>query len=45
VQVCLEGQEKHGIRSTPSFAIGGKSYAGGRSVEGFAAIIDPLLAR
>jgi protein-disulfide isomerase len=39
----LEGAEKHGVRSTPSFIIDGKLYAGSRSVEEFAQIIDPLL--
>jgi protein-disulfide isomerase len=39
----LEGQEKYDIRSTPSFIIDGKTYAGGQSIETFAEIIDPLL--
>jgi protein-disulfide isomerase len=39
----LEGSEKHGVRSTPSFIIDGKLYAGNRTVDEFAEIIDPLL--
>jgi protein-disulfide isomerase len=41
----LEGQEKFDIRSTPSFIIDGKTYAGGQSIEKFAEIIDPLLGQ
>ncbi len=43
LQSRLEGQQKHGVRSTPSFVIGGKTYAGSRTVEEFAELIDPLL--
>jgi protein-disulfide isomerase len=43
LQARLEGQEKHGVRSTPSFIIDGKLYAGNRTVDEFAEIIDPLL--
>ncbi len=39
----LEGQDKYSVRSTPSFIVNGKLYAGERSVEDFAQIIDPLL--
>jgi protein-disulfide isomerase len=45
LQARLDGQRQHDIRSTPTFIIGGKSYPGNRTVEEFAAIIDPLLPR
>ena len=32
-----------GVRSTPTFVIGGKVYVGGLSIDDFARIIDPLL--
>ncbi len=32
-----------GVHSTPAFVIGGKVYLGGRSIDDFAKIIDPLL--
>jgi protein-disulfide isomerase len=32
-----------GVRSTPTFEIGGKIYPGSRSIEEFAEIIEPLL--
>lgn len=32
-----------GVRSTPTFVIGGKVYPGNRSIEEFAEIIEPLL--
>jgi protein-disulfide isomerase len=43
LQSRLEGQQRHGVKSTPSFVIGGKTYAGARTVDEFAEIIDPLL--
>lgn len=43
LQSRLDGQQKHGVRSTPSFVIGGKTYAGTRTVDEFAQLIDPLL--
>lgn len=43
LRMRLEGQQQYDIRSTPTFIIGGKAYAGNRSVDEFAAIIDPLL--
>lgn len=39
----LEAQQKFDIRSTPSFVIDGQVYPGNRSVEEFAAIIEPKL--
>ncbi len=39
----LEGQQKYGVKSTPSFIINGRVYSGNKSVEEFAAILDPLL--
>jgi protein-disulfide isomerase len=39
----LEGQPSFGVRSTPTFVIGGKVYPGNKSIEEFAAILDPLL--
>jgi protein-disulfide isomerase len=39
----LEGQQKYGVRSTPTFVINGRVYSGNKSVEEFAAILDPLL--
>ena len=41
----LEGQQSFDIKSTPTFIINGKSYSGSKSVEEFAAVIDPLLSR
>ncbi len=43
LQQRLEGQNEHDIRSTPSFVIGGKTYAGNRGIDEFAKLIDPLL--
>lgn len=34
-----------GVRSTPTFDIGGQLYAGSRSIEELSEIIDPLLAQ
>ncbi len=39
----LQGQNEHNVRSTPSFVIGGQTYAGDRGIEEFAKLIDPLL--
>lgn len=39
----LEGQQKYGVQSTPSFLIDGKVHAGNRSPEEFAKLLDPLL--
>lgn len=40
----LEAQQKFEVKSTPTFIVNGKSYSGEKSVEDFAAIIDPLLS-
>jgi protein-disulfide isomerase len=43
LQTRLDGQRQFDIRSTPTFIIGGKAYPGNRTVDEFAALIDPLL--
>lgn len=43
LQARLEAQQKHDIRSTPSFLIDGKVHAGNRSPDDFAKLLDPLL--
>ncbi len=43
LQSRLVGQNEHQVQSTPSFVIDGQTYAGSRSVDEFAEIIDPLL--
>ena len=43
LQMRLAGQQQFDIRSTPTFIIEGKAYPGNRTVDEFAAIIDPLL--
>lgn len=45
LQMRLAGQQQFDIRSTPTFIIDGKAYPGNRTVDEFAAIIDPLLDR
>lgn len=45
LQARLDGQRQFDIRSTPTFVINGKAYPGNRTVDEFAAIIDPLLPR
>jgi len=45
LQARLQGQNQFDIQSTPTFIIDGKAYPGSRSVDEFAAIIDPLLKR
>lgn len=45
LQARLDGEKKYDIRSTPSFIIGGKTYAGDQSVDEFAQLIDPLLPK
>ena len=39
----LEGQQRFSVQSTPTFVINGKVYPGNKSIEEFAAILDPLL--
>ncbi|HSA79997.1 MAG TPA: DsbA family protein [Geminicoccaceae bacterium] len=43
LQTRLDGQNQHEISSTPTFVIDGKTYSGGRDIEEFGALIDPLL--
>lgn len=43
LQKRLEGQQEYDISSTPTFIIGGESYAGSRPVEEFVDLIEPLL--
>lgn len=43
LQTRLDGQEQHGVSSTPSFVIGGETHAGSRSVEDFSRLIDSVL--
>lgn len=40
LQMSYQGQNEHGVRSTPTFVINGEVVAGGRSVEEFSAILD-----
>ncbi|GBD44666.1 hypothetical protein HRbin40_02156 [bacterium HR40] len=43
LKMRLEGEKVHGVRSTPSFVIGGKLYAGNNTPERFGELIEPLL--
>jgi protein-disulfide isomerase len=43
LQQRLVAQNEHEVQSTPSFVIGGETYAGSRDLEGFSEVIDPLL--
>ncbi len=45
VQSRLDAQNQHDVNSTPTFIIGGKSYAGARDIDEFASLIDPLLKK
>jgi protein-disulfide isomerase len=45
LQMRLDGQNRFDIGSTPTFIINGRAYAGSRTVDEFAAIIDPLLPK
>jgi len=38
----LNGSNEHQVQSTPTFVINGEVYPGNRSIDDFAAIIDPL---
>jgi protein-disulfide isomerase len=42
-QVVEDGAREFGVNSTPSFVIGGKTYAGEMPIERFEELIDPLL--
>ena len=44
LQGRLDGQEEHNVQSTPTFVINDKVYIGHRSIDEFAAIIDPLIS-
>lgn len=43
LQTRLDAQDAYDIRSTPTFVIGDEAYAGSRSADDFADLIDPLL--
>ena len=43
LQMRLDGERGFEVRSTPSFIIGGRLYAGALSFERFAELIRPLL--
>lgn len=43
LQRRLQGQSMYGVRSTPTFVINGRVFSGNKSIDEFAAIIDPLL--
>ncbi len=45
LQSRLDAQSQHEVSSTPTFIIGGKSYAGARDIDEFAGLIDPLLPK
>lgn len=43
LQSRLDAQQQYDVKSTPTFVIGDDVFAGSRSVDAFAEIIDPLL--
>ncbi len=43
LQVRQSAAQEHQVRSTPTFVINDKVYPGNRSIDDFAAIIDPLV--
>lgn len=43
LQMRLDAQDRHGVGSTPSFLVNGQLHVGNRDIDGFAAILDPLL--
>ena len=43
IRIVRAAGEKIGVESTPTFFVNGEKYAGNRSIESFAAIIDPKL--
>ena len=45
VQSRFEGENKHGVESTPSFVIGGKTYKGVLAFDAFKKAVDPLLPK
>jgi protein-disulfide isomerase len=45
VQSRFEGEQKHGVESTPSFVIGGKTYKGVLPLDEFKKAVEPLLPK
>lgn len=45
VQSRFEGENKHGVKSTPSFVIGGKTYKGVLAFDAFKKTVEPLLPK
>jgi protein-disulfide isomerase len=45
VQSRFEGEQKHGVESTPSFVIGGKTYKGVLALDEFKKAVEPLLSK
>jgi protein-disulfide isomerase len=45
VQSRFEGENKHGVESTPSFVIGGKTYKGVLALDEFKKAVEPLLPK
>ncbi|MEK0082181.1 DsbA family protein [Benzoatithermus flavus] len=43
LQSRLDAQQRYNVRSTPTFILGDKTFSGSRSIDEFAAMIDPLL--
>lgn len=43
LQTRLDAQEEYEISSTPSFVIDGEVHAGDQGIDGFAALLDPLI--
>jgi protein-disulfide isomerase len=45
IQSRFEGEQKHGVESTPSFVIGGKTYKGVLALDEFKKAVGPLLPK
>jgi protein-disulfide isomerase len=45
IQSRFEGEQKHGVESTPSFVIGGKTYKGVLALDEFKKAVEPLLPK
>lgn len=43
LKMRLEGEQAHGVQSTPSFVVGGRLHAGNTTPERFAELVEPLL--
>lgn len=43
LQSRLQAQQEHKVDSTPSFLVNGQMFTGERSIDGFAALLDPLV--